>query len=296
LPCHSMTGYARVDGADGAFAWTWEAKSVNGRGLEIRCRLPAGHDALEIPARDAVGKRFKRGNLNLALSMRRQGSANAVAVNETRLARLTEIATQWHSRHPDLRPAGVDGLLGLRGVLESAESEDESGLPAVMIPPILATLDQALDALAAARAAEGMRLGESLEARLTEIAGLVDKAFATTKTDPIAKRERLREQVRAILDAAPALPEDRLMAEAALLATKGDVAEEIERLRSHVAAARDMLAGAEAMGRRLDFLCQEFNREANTLCAKAADLTLTSVGLALKASIEQFREQVQNLE
>ncbi len=296
MPCHSMTGYARVDGAEGALAWTWEAKSVNGRGLEIRCRLPAGHDALEIPARDAVGRRFKRGSLNLALSVRRQGGGGALSVNETRLAQLTEFAIVWHRRYPDLGQASVDGLMGLRGVLELPDVEDEGSLAAATVAPILATLERALEALAAARAAEGVRLGEALGARLNEIAALVDQAVAAAKPDPAAKREQLREQVRVLLDAAPSLSEDRLMAEAALLVAKGDVAEETERLRSHVAAARDMLAGAEAMGRRLDFLCQEFNREANTLCAKAADLALTSIGLALKASIEQFREQVQNLE
>jgi uncharacterized protein (TIGR00255 family) len=161
---------------------------------------------------------------------------------------------------------------------------------------MLAGLERALDILAEARAAEGQRLGVVLSARLDEIAALVDRAAALVSIDPAARRERLREQVRALLESAPSLSEDRLMAEAALLATKADVAEEIERLRSHVAAARAMLGGAEAMGRRLDFLCQEFNREANTLCSKADDLALTSVGLALKATIEQFREQVQNVE
>jgi len=296
LPCQSMTGYARIDGAEGAVAWTWEAKSVNGRGLEIRCRLPAGHDALEIPARDAAGKRFKRGSLNLALAVRHHAVAGAVSVNETRLARLAEIALDWQRRYPDLRPAGIDGLMGLRGVLESGDAEDQPAAPDASVAPMLATLNQTLDALAAARAAEGERIGDALSARLTEIAGLIERAASVISIDPTARRERLREQVRALIEAAPALAEDRLLAEAALLAVKGDVAEEIERLRSHVAAARAMLAGAEAMGRRLDFLCQEFNREANTLCSKAADLALTAIGLDLKASIEQFREQVQNVE
>jgi uncharacterized protein (TIGR00255 family) len=291
-----MTGYARIDGAEGSVAWTWEAKSVNGRGLEIRCRLPAGHDALEIPARDAAGKRFKRGSLNLALAVRHHAAAGAVSVNETRLARLTEIALDWQRRHPDLHPARIDGLLALRGVLESGDAEDQASAPVATVAPMLATLEQALESLAVARAAEGERLADALNARLNEIAGLIERAATLVAADPAAKRERLRQQVRALLDAAPALAEDRLLAEAALLAVKGDVAEEIERLRSHVAAARAMLAGTEAMGRRLDFLCQEFNREANTLCAKAADLALTAIGLELKASIEQFREQVQNVE
>lgn len=296
MPCNSMTGYARIDGAEGSLAWTWEAKSVNGRGLEVRCRLPAGFDALEIPAREAVGRRFKRGSLNLALTVRQQGAAAALTVNEVRLARLAEIAQSFQRRHPDLRPAGLDGLLALRGVLDTGEAEDQAVLATAAAKPMLASLDAALDALAAAREAEGARLADALGARLTEIAALTERAAGTASVDVGARRDRLRGQVQALLDAAPVLSEDRLMAEAALLAAKGDVAEEIERLRSHVAAARDMLSAGEAVGRRLDFLCQEFNREANTLCAKAADLALTSIGLELKASIEQFREQVQNVE
>ena len=297
MPCHSMTGYARIDGAEGAIGWVWEAKSVNGRGLEVRCRLPAGYDALEIPARDAVAKRFKRGSINLALSVRHQQNAAAeIAVNEVRLARLAEIAVGLQRRHPDLRPASIDGLLGLRGVLESAEAEDAEAAPAASLAPMLASLENALSALGAARAGEGARLGEALAARLDEIAGFAARSATLVAVDPAARRERLRQQVRALLDAAPALAEDKLMTEAALLAVKADVAEEIERLQSHVAAARAMLASDEAVGRKLDFLCQEFNREANTLCAKANDLALTEVGLALKASIEQFREQVQNVE
>jgi uncharacterized protein (TIGR00255 family) len=291
-----MTGYARAEGSEGTLAWTWEAKSVNGRGLEIRCRLPAGHDALEIPAREAAGKRFKRGSLNLALAVRRQGTAAPMTVNEVRLARLAEIALGLRRRHPDLMPPSVDGLLGLRGVLESGEDEDEGTVTADVLKPMLATLDQALDGLAKARHAEGTRLGDDLDNRLTEIAALTDRAAAAAVVDIEGRKERIREQVRMLIDTAPALSEDRLMAEAALLASKGDVTEEIERLRSHVAAARGMLAGTEPVGRRLDFLCQEFNREANTLCSKAADLALTSIGLELKASIEQFREQVQNAE
>ena len=291
-----MTGYARAEGAEETLAWTWEAKSVNGRGLELRCRLPAGYDLLEIPAREAAGKRFKRGSLNLALAVRRQAGPGPVQVNEARLARLAEIAAAWHRRLPDFRPASVDGLMGLRGVLEAAEAEEDSEAAAAHAAPMLATLDRALDSLAAARAAEGARLAQALGSRLDQMAGLIERASAAASTDPAARRERLREQVRALTDASPGLSEDRLMQEAALLAAKGDVAEEIERLRSHVAAARDMLGAAEAMGRRLDFLCQEFNREANTLCAKASDLALTGIGLELKAAIEQLREQVQNLE
>jgi uncharacterized protein (TIGR00255 family) len=291
-----MTGYARADGAEGLLDWTWEAKSVNGRGLEIRCRLPSGYDGLEIPAREAATRRFKRGSLNLALTVRRQGGSASIVVNEARLDQLAEIAQAAHRRFPGLRPASIDGLLGVRGVLESGEAEDETILTPDAAKPLLATLEQALDGLAAARAAEGGRLAEALSSRLDEIGVLIGRATTAAVVDVAVRKERLREQVKGLVEATPALPEERLLAEAALLASKGDVAEEIQRLRSHVTAARGMLAGTEAMGRRLDFLCQEFNREANTLCSKASELTLTAIGLELKASIEQFREQVQNAE
>jgi len=234
--------------------------------------------------------------VNLALAVRRQAGPGPLAVNEARLARLAEIAAAWHRRLPDFRPASIDGLMGLRGVLEIAEAEDDPEAAASHAASMLATLERALEALAAARAAEGTRLAVALGARLDQMAALVERAALAAKPDLAARRERLREQTRALLEAAPPLPEDRLLQEAALLVAKGDVAEEIERLRSHVVAARDMLGGPEAMGRRLDFLCQEFSREANTLCAKAADLALTAIGLELKAAIEQFREQVQNVE
>ncbi len=291
-----MTGYARADGTEGMLGWTWEAKSVNGRGLEIRCRLPSGYDGLEIPAREAATRRFKRGSLNLALAVRRQGAAQSIVVNETRLAQWAEIVQAAQQRFPGLQPASVDSLFGMKGVLEAGESEDDGLLTAERAKPLLATLETALDGLAAARAAEGGRLAEALSSRLDEITGLIERAARAAVVDVALRKERLRDQVKNLIEAAPALPEDRLLAEAALLVSKGDVAEEIERLRSHVAAARDMLGGSDAVGRRLDFLCQEFNREANTLCSKAAELTLTAIGLELKASIEQFREQVQNAE
>ncbi len=291
-----MTGYARAEGSDQALAWTWEAKSVNGRGLEIRCRLPAGYDALEIPAREAIQRRFRRGSIGLGLAIRRLNGAGAAAIDENRLAQLAQIAAAWQRRLPDLRAASIDGLLALRGVLDAGEAEAGEGGIEARSAPLLASLDRALDELAAMRAAEGERTGKALALRLDEIAALVGQAEALAVADPARGRERLRERVQALLDAVPALPEDRLMQEAALIAAKGDVTEEIERLRAHVAAARELLADAEPVGRRLDFLCQEFNREANTLCAKAAELALTAVGLKLKAAIEQLREQVQNVE
>lgn len=291
-----MTGYARAQGHDEGLAWIWEVKSVNGRGLEIRCRLPNGYDALELPAREAVQRRCKRGTINIGLALRRDGGGGGPVVDETRLARLAELAVVWQRRLPDFTPPSIDGLLALRGVIDAGEAEDDVTAAENHLPAMMATLERSLDALAAARAAEGARISDVLAVRLDEIAGLLGRAAASAALDPVARRERLRQQVQTFLDAVPAFSEERLLQEAALLTAKGDVKEELDRLVAHVAAARDLLAAGEGVGRRLDFLCQEFNREANTLCAKAGDLALTAIGLDLKAAIEQFREQVQNIE
>lgn len=291
-----MTGYARAQGQDAVLGWTWEVKSVNGRGLELRGRLPAGHDYLELTARDAVQKRFKRGNVTFSLNVDRLKKDGALVVNEAMLAHYVDLARRWQEKVPGMALPSIDGLLALRGVLEAGEEEQDPALAEARGKAMLATFQQALDALAAMRAAEGARLLQVLAGHLTEIEALVAGAEALAAVDPAAIKDRLRQQVQALLDAVPALPEERLAQEAALLAAKADVREELDRLKAHLAAAREMLAEGEGIGRRLDFLCQEFNREANTLCSKANDIELTRIGLALKAIIEQFREQVQNIE
>ncbi len=291
-----MTGYARTQGQDDSIAWIWEVKSVNGRGLEMRARLPAGYDHLELTVRDAVQKRFKRGNLTLSLNVDRVKQDAALAVNETVLAQYVEVACRWHEKVPGLALPRIDGLLALKGVLEAGEEDLAPELAERRTTAMLESFRQALDAMAAMRAAEGRRLAEVMSGQLAEILGLVGRAESLASFDPQAIKERLRLQVMALLDAVPALSEERLAQEAALLASKADVREELDRLKSHLTAAQDMLASSDAVGRKLDFLCQEFNREANTLCSKANDIELTRIGLALKAIIEQFREQVQNIE
>lgn len=291
-----MTGFARVQGHDGAVAWTWELKSVNGRGLDLRCRLAPGWDSIEPAVREAVGKRFKRGSLNVSLAVTHAAEAGAVRVNEAVLAMLVERAEDLARRHPTLAPARIDGLLALRGVIETAEVQDDEAAREARERAILASFDQAAKALAAMRDAEGGRLAEVLAAQLDRIAALAGRAEHSATMRPEAIRQRLRAQVGALIDAAPSLSDDRLLQEAALLAARGDVREELDRLVAHVTAAREMLDEGGAIGRRLDFLCQEFNREANTLCSKAAEVELTRTGLELKAVIEQFREQVQNIE
>ncbi len=291
-----MTGYARTQGQDTTLTWTWEVKSVNGRGLELRSRMAAGYDFLDLAAREAVQKRFKRGSITMSLTVARGREGAVLTVNEVVLARYMDLARQWQERMPGLTPPRLDGLFALRGVVECGDGDEDATQVEARGAAMLGTLRQALDALAAMRAAEGRRLAEVLAGHLAEIEGLVGRAEGLAALDPEAIKQRLRQQLLALLDAVPVLPEERLAQEAALIAAKADVREELDRLKAHVSAARDMLALGDAVGRRLDFLCQEFNREANTLCSKANDVELTRVGLSLKAVIEQLREQVQNIE
>lgn len=292
----SMTGFARATGHHGAIHWTWELKSVNGRGLEVRCRLPQGYEALEVPAREAAAKALKRGNVNIALTVVRGAETPAVRINEPLLMQLAAMLQDIGKRVPGFAAPSLDSLLGVRGVVEIAEEEEDDAVREARLADTLAGLDEALTHLGAMRLAEGKRLAAVLESQLDEIARLTAAAETTASARPEAMRQRLKTLVETLLQASPALPEERLAQEAALLIGKADVREELDRLKAHVVAAREMLATGGAIGRKLDFLCQEFNREANTLCSKSSDVELTRIGLDLKAVIEQFREQVQNIE
>ncbi|HYD32329.1 MAG TPA: YicC/YloC family endoribonuclease [Azospirillaceae bacterium] len=289
-----MTGFARADGQNEAYNWTVEVKSVNGRNLDIRCRLPQGFDALEAQARAEIAKKLKRGSLNVMLQVNRTLSTAAPKLNRALLDQLVALAQEMECV-PGIASPRLDGLLALRGVLESTEEENPDAR-AGLEQAVARSLAKAIDDLAAMRLSEGTRLVEILDGHLGEIERLIGDAGRCASAQPAALKEKLRTQVQALLDAVPALPEDRLAQEAALLIAKADVREELDRLKAHVTAARDMLAEGGAIGRRFDFLCQEFNREANTLCSKSADVELTRVGLRLKAAIEQLREQVQNIE
>lgn len=294
----SMTGYARAEGRDAQVSWVWEAKSVNGRGLELRCRLPGGHDALEPIARETACRLLKRGNIQLSLNVSRLTEAPQVRVNADLLNQMVALIAELGPRHAHVGQARWDGLLAIKGVLEPMEAEDvdaESTRRAREIA-MRATLEEALAALAAMRLNEGARLTAVLLSQLEEVAVLAERAGACAVLRPEAVKERIRAQVAAVVEAAPALPEERIAQEVALIAVKADVREELDRLRAHVAAARELIQGGGAVGRKLDFLSQEFNREANTLCSKSSDVELTRIGLDLKAVIDQFREQVQNIE
>lgn len=295
----SMTGFARVEGAFGQpeaqLRWFWEVRSVNARGLDLRFRLPQGYEGLEPAARVMISERFKRGSLTAGLNLSGGAQTSAVRLNRAVLAQAMAAIAIVRSE-TDAGPPSADGILSIRGVLESeSEAADEATLMQ-RDTAILTSLSLALDRLAAARADEGRRLAHVLNQHVDEIASLAASAKALAAAQPAALRERITRQVADLQGAGAQMAPERLAQELALLAVKLDVREELDRLDAHVAQARSLLASPEAAGRRLDFLSQEFNREANTLCSKSNDLELTRTGLALKAVIDQFREQIQNVE
>ncbi len=291
MPLASMTGFAHSEGTDAGLIWAWELRSVNGRGLDLRMRLPPGWDALEPALRDAAGRVLKRGNVTANLTIKREASTRLVA-DPAVLDHLLDLAMALHARLPGSAMPRADALLALPGVLRPATAEEEERPMAA----VQAGFTEALGGLTAARMAEGARLEATQSGLLAEIAALCGQAKAQAAEQPASQRQRLTEALRDLLRDNPTLPEERIAQEVALLATRSDVREELDRLDSHIAAARDLLAEGAAVGRRLDFLVQEFNREANTLCSKSVSAALTATGLRLKAAIEQLREQVQNIE
>ncbi len=291
-----MTGFARVEGGADTCVWTWEAKSVNAKGLDVRLRLPRILDALEARAREGVAKRFKRGNISLNLEIEWNKPLSVLSVNEDVLAQILKAVSKIQAALPQARAPGVDGILALKGVLEQTESALGDEEAVALEKDILSALDAVLEQLADGREAEGQRLGAVLHDQLADIEALCEQADALAALQPDAIRKRLVQQLHALGEDVPAVDADRLAQEVVLVVIKADVREELDRLVAHIAAARDLLCQDEAVGRRLDFLCQEFNREANTLCSKSSDTELTRVALSLKAVIEQFREQVQNIE
>jgi uncharacterized protein (TIGR00255 family) len=290
-----MTGFARADGHADGISWVWELKSVNGKALDLRFRLPPGFEALELPLRQSLAQKLKRGALSINLSLTRIGAAAGLRVNREALDQLAALAQQLVAEGK-AAPPSADGLLALRGVLEGSEEVADAAERERRQQSLLPSFETALAQLAAMRIAEGERLIPVLEARLAEIAELLAAAEDNAAAQPERLKARLSDILAELLAAAPPLPPERLAQEAALLVAKGDIREELDRLAAHIVAAQELLAEGGAVGRRFDFLCQEFNREANTLCSKSADVSLTRIGLALKAAIEQLREQVQNLE
>ncbi|MFL5126734.1 MAG: YicC/YloC family endoribonuclease [Microvirga sp.] len=290
----SMTGFAREAGVSGPSQWAWELKSVNGRGLDVRLRYPPGFDAVGEDARGQVQKAFTRGQCQLNLTITRGATPPRVRLNEEVLSALLDAVGRL-KLPPGVEPASVDGLLAVRGVVE-IEDEGDAAASTELADALKAGVARAVAALAEARRAEGRALAGILAGQLE----VMERLVAAIETAPArraeAVRAKLEAQIAALLGAAPALDPDRLHQEAVILATKADVREELDRLTAHIAAARALLRDGGAVGRRLDFLAQEMGRESNTLSAKANDVALSRIGLDLKAVVEQFREQVQNVE
>lgn len=291
----SMTGFARGHGVAGAYAWSWEIKSVNAKGLDIRFRLPPGWDAVEGPVRVRATEKLSRGTVYANLTVERKGVAPTVKINEPVLnAVLTTI--QDLTGRVDAAAPTLDGILALKGVIEVTEEDEREEDRRAAEKAVIAGFEAALAAMVSMRQEEGATLSRLLNTRLDEIASLTARAEAAPGRKPEAIKARLAEQVATLLSASQRFDSDRLHQEAIMLATKADIREELDRLVSHVAQAKKLLADGGAVGRRLDFLAQELNRESNTLTAKANDVELTNIGLQLKGVVEQFREQVQNLE
>jgi uncharacterized protein (TIGR00255 family) len=291
-----MTGFADSRGSHSGLRWRWEAKSVNGRGLDFRFRAPIGYEALEVGARTLAAERFKRGSLQVVLTVAAEDNGRGFRIDPAALADAVRIAKRV-ADETGLAPARVDGILALKGVVvqeESAALNDEARM--ARDAALLATIADAFDLLKSARAAEGAKLEAILLRQIGEIERLTGEARALAAQQPLALRERIMTQLKDLLAPGSNLPEERIAQEVALLAARADLREELDRLSAHCQEARALIAAPEPAGRKLDFLAQEFNREANTLCSKSSDIQLTHVGLALKAVIDQFREQVQNVE
>ncbi len=295
MPLSGMTGFARVEGAEDGWSWGVEARSVNGRSLEVRFRGPSGFEGLEKTARETAQRLFARGQVGVTLTAKRAEARARVRVDEGAVAALLHAAEPFLAAGVVRKPTW-DGLLAVRGVVETAEAEEPAGGREAVENAMAFTVGQALGALRDARRGEGAALAPVLGGLVDRIETLATAAEGHAAEQGPAMRERLRQRLAELLQGV-AFSEERMLAEAAALAAKADVREELDRLAAHVGAARALLAAEDgAVGRKLDFLTQEFMREANTLCSKSASIPLTQVGLELKAAVDQLREQVQNVE
>ncbi|MBV8926370.1 MAG: YicC family protein [Bradyrhizobium sp.] len=291
----SMTGFARSHGASGPYTFEWELKSVNAKGFDLRLRLPPGWDELEAHAKKRASEALARGTVYANFNLKRANALSAVRINEDVLASVVKAASQLAGKIDAVAPS-VDGLLGIKGVIEVVEPESSQEEDEAARAVAAACFDEALTNLVAMRKREGVVLGQVLSQRMDEIEALASKAEAAPGRKPEAVRARLADQVAALIETSERFDADRLTQEALLIAAKADIREELDRIASHVSQARELIGKGGPVGRRLDFLAQEFHREVNTCCSKSNDIELTNTALEMKNVVEQFREQVQNLE
>jgi uncharacterized protein (TIGR00255 family) len=295
MPLSSMTGFARSHGASGPYTFEWELKSVNAKGFDLRMRLPSGWDELEAFAKKRAGEVLSRGTVYANLNVKRANAVSTIRINEEVLNSIVRVAGVLAGKIDAVAPS-IDGLLGIKGVIEVVEPESDEAEDKAAQAAAAAAFEQALADLMAMRQREGVTLGQILSQRMEEIERLAKKAEAAPGRKPEAIKARLAEQVAALLESSDRFDADRLNQEAILIAAKADIREELDRIASHISQTREMISKGGPVGRRLDFLAQEFNREVNTCCSKSNDLELTNTGLEMKNVVEQFREQVQNLE
>lgn len=297
VPIASMTGFARVSGNFRDVSWAWELKSVNGRGLDMRLRVAPGLDGVEIQVREILQRQVQRGTIQANLAIDRPPRPAEIRINHDILAALVKAAGTVHDEAGSrIAPASVDGLLAVRGVVEIIERPDDDEARAGLTAAVIDGFSAAVGALVEARSVEGRNVEEILSQQIASIEKLVGEAEVIVAGLPQELKARISEQVQALLSGSPAFDPERLHQEAILLATRADVREELDRLQAHIDHARKLVADGGAIGRKLDFLAQEFNREANTLCSKSSNKQLTQIGLSLKTVIDQMREQVQNIE
>jgi len=287
-----MTGFGRAQGQGPWGAWVWEVRSVNGKAVDLRTNLPPGCDAIDFEARKRMKERFQRGSVQLQLKVDWTRDAATTQVDTRELARLVRLSRNWS--RSGAAPARMDGLLATPGVIKGV-SRTSAAVDEQTAKDLLAGLDAALDMLSEARAREGAGLGQLLTSMLAQMEQLSRQAGEQAGRQPELVRERFKARLLEIAKDA-SIDQDRVAQEVLVMATRADVREELDRLSAHIISARAILVSGEAVGRKLDFLCQELNRETNTLCSKSASLELTNIGLALKSLIDQFREQVQNVE
>jgi uncharacterized protein (TIGR00255 family) len=290
-----MTGFARSKGLLGPIAWSFEVRSVNGRGLDVRTRLPAGYEELEPLIRTASATRLSRGSINVLMHVEAQKTESEIRINREVLDQILA-ATEAIEQSSGRERVRLDSLLGLKGVLEVVEKPESEAERAERISAMLATYEEALGSLVETREAEGARLADVLSKQLDEIERLMRIVEVAPARSVDAVAARLREQIARLVETSDSFDAQRLHQEAVLIATRADVEEEIKRLAAHISAARELIDDKGSVGRKLDFLAQEFHREANTLCSKSNDIEITRAGLAMKVIIDQMREQVQNIE
>lgn len=295
MTLQSMTGFARTQGQFEETSWVWELRSVNGKGLDLRLRIPSGFEALEVKSRKLLTTYFTRGNVQISLSVTQSSSASLPYINQEAVSTLLEAAKELQQRVGGDLPSAAE-LMAMRGVVELQEKQLNDEEKDTLHLAILESLKEAAEALLSMRQGEGRAIAEVLRQQVEKIEQLHRQIEANDARSPEAIKQQLQTQIDKIIENNAEFDDQRLYQEVAILAAKADLQEELDRLVVHVKAAQDLLRSDGPVGRRLDFLAQEFNRECNTICSKSNSAEVTSIGLDMKLIIDQFREQLQNME